>query len=96
MEVLDEGNSGKINANALLEVLQSLKIQVPLPELERYIRLIDKDSKGRLDYQKLMGIYENTKHNYPLKAVGLRLLVFLKQNGLNSKTLLEKLLNTKL
>lgn len=38
---------------------------------------------------------EDIKTSYPLKALGLRLAVFLQQNSLTAKTLIEKLLETK-
>jgi DNA-binding Xre family transcriptional regulator len=38
---------------------------------------------------------ENSKQNIPLKAIGLRLSVFLKQNKMSAKKLIEKLVITK-
>ena len=52
-------------------------------------------SKQRVNYQKLLLKFENTKDNFPLKSIAVRLQVFLQQNDLTPKTLLSKLVDTK-
>lgn len=40
--------------------------------------MIDKEKGKWLDFVKIINSFENTKQNYPLKSLGMRLLVFLK------------------
>lgn len=95
LEEFDSQNDGRILSDGLLKSLLCLRMPIQPIELERYIRLVEKDSKGRIHYQKLFGCYENTKNKYPLKAAAMRLVIFLKQNNLTPKTLLEKLITSK-
>ncbi len=42
-----------------------------------------------------MASFEDTKNNYPFKSICIRITVFLKQNNLTAKTLIEKLIATR-
>ena len=95
LDKLDTNNEGKIPGDGLLLALKQLRIPIPVAELERYIRQVPKDNFGKVNYQKLLLSFENSKQKLPLKAIGLRLVVFLKQNNLTAKSLIEKLLSTK-
>jgi hypothetical protein len=64
-------------------------------EIEQYVRSLDKDPRGRVNYQKLILKLENPKQNFPLKALAIRLSVFMQQNGMTAKSLLDKLAETK-
>ena len=95
VEKMDTNNEGSIPGDGLLIALKQLRLPVPLAEIEKYVRQVPRDNFGKINYQKLLLSYENSKQKIPLKAIGLRLVVFLKQNNLTSKTLIEKLLSTK-
>jgi len=41
------------------------------------VRQLEKDGRGRINFQKLLLKFENTKVNYPLKAIAIRIGVFL-------------------
>jgi Ca2+-binding EF-hand superfamily protein len=64
-------------------------------EIEKYVKTLDTDQKGRINYQKLILKLENPKTNFPLKALAVRLTVFMQQNGMTAKALLDKLIETK-
>lgn len=79
----------------MMMVFKQLHIQIPQYDLEKYLRLYDKDRHDRIDIQTFLNKIENPKTNNPLKAVGIRLQVFLKQNNLTAQRLIEKLIMTK-
>jgi hypothetical protein len=64
-------------------------------EIEKYVKTLETDQKGRINYQKLILKLENPKTNFPLKALAVRLTVFMQQNGMTAKALLDKLIETK-
>ena len=59
------------------------------------MKSLQRDPRGLVNYQQLVSKLENPKQNFPSKAVGIRLSVFLQQNGLTGKDLIEKLLESK-
>ena len=64
-------------------------------ELSCFIKQLDNDKRAKISYQKLLLKLEDTKTSYPLKALGLRLQVFLQQNSLTPRSLIDKLVETK-
>ena len=62
-------------------------------ELERFVRFLDKDKLGRINYMDFLGKVckvSNKNHN-PLKSVVGRLSYFLKQNKISAVALLRRL-----
>jgi len=48
-----------------------------MPDIERYVRQLEKDPRGLVDYQKLFLKLEDPRKNFPLKEIAIRLAVFL-------------------
>ena len=62
-------------------------------ELERFVRFLEKDKLGRINYMDFLGKVckvSNKNHN-PFKSVVSRLAYFLKQNSISSGALLKRL-----
>ncbi|CDW87512.1 ef hand family protein [Stylonychia lemnae] len=91
----DRNNEGLVTPEQLLKILLDIKVPALKLELEKYIRQIKKNQKGLIYYQKLVQTFENQKENFPLKSLGVRLAVFLKQNNLDHRSLIAKLIQTK-
>ena len=67
--------------------------KLSLVELERFVRFLDKDKLGRINYMDFLGKVckvSNKNHN-PFKSVVSRLSYFLKQNNIASGALLKRL-----
>ena len=82
-----------IKAQALLNVLTKVIKKLSLVELERFVRFLDKDKLGRINYMDFLGKVckvSNKNHN-PFKSVVSRLSYFLKQNNITSGALLKRL-----
>lgn len=78
LEQADTQNDGYVEPAKLTSILLQLKLtDVLISDIERYVRQLEKDGKGRINYQKLLSKFENTKVNYPLKAIAIRIGVFL-------------------
>mmetsp|Transcript_32138 Transcript_32138/g.31455 ORF Transcript_32138/g.31455 Transcript_32138/m.31455 type:complete len:122 (+) Transcript_32138:1261-1626(+) len=95
LEQVDSHNDGKIKSDKLLNVLKQFNLPVQGNDLERYIRMVDKDLKGQIGLNSILSTFEDSKQHVPLKAIGIRLAIFLKQNKLSARKLLEKLIATK-
>lgn len=93
MQEADESNVGLITAKALLNVLSRVITKLSHEELERFVRFLDKDKLGRIDYMDFLGKVckvSNKNHN-PFKSVVSRLSYFLKQNNIAAGALLKRL-----
>jgi len=95
LEIEDSGHDGHIAPEKLVKVLCSCIKGISGTEIEKYVKTLDTDQKGRINYQKLILKLENPKNNFPLKALAVRLTVFMQQNGMTAKSLLDKLIETK-
>ena len=93
MQDADESNVGLISATALLNVLKMVVTKLNDTELERFVRFLDKDKVGRINYMDFLGKVckvSNKNHN-PFKSVVNRLSYFLKQNNISAGALLKRL-----
>lgn len=89
----DETNVGLISAQALLNVLSKVVRKLSHDELERFVRFLDKDKLGKINYMDFLNKMckvSNKNHN-PFKSVVSRLSYFLKQNSISSVALLKRL-----
>jgi Ca2+-binding EF-hand superfamily protein len=89
----DEGNVGFISGQALLNVLTKVVKKLTSEELERFVRFLDKDKLGRINYMDFLAKVckvSNKNHN-PFKSVISRLSYFLKQNNITAVALLKRL-----
>ena len=93
MQEADETNVGLIKAQALLNVLIKVIKNLSHTELERFVRFLDKDKLGRINYMDFLGKVckvSNKNHN-PFKSLVSRLSYFLKQNNISAGALLKRL-----
>ena len=82
-----------VTAKALLNVLCKVIKKLSNEELERFVRFLDKDKLGRINYMEFLGKVckvSNKNHN-PFKTLVSRLSYFLKQNKITSLALLKRL-----
>ena len=89
----DTTNTGLVDANGLLTVLVKHVTSVPRDDLERFVRFLDKDKLGRLNYMDFLHKVckvSNKNHN-PFKSIVSRLSFFLKQNNITANQLLRRL-----
>ena len=89
----DESNVGLISAQALLSVLIQVVKSQSQTDLERFVRFLDKDKLGRINYMDFLAKVckvSNKNHN-PFKSIVSRLSYFLKQNNITSNALLKRL-----
>ena len=89
----DTDNAGLVDANGLLAVLVKLITTVPREDLERFVRFLDKDKLGKLNYMDFLNKVckvSNKNHN-PFKSIVNRLSFFLKQNNITANQLLRRL-----
>ncbi len=77
LESEDAEHDGYITPEKLIKVLSSCIKILGAPEIEKYVKTLDKDQRGRINYQKLILKLENPKNNFPLKALAVRLTVFM-------------------
>jgi len=77
----------------LLTALKAIVKSVPLADLERLVRYLEKDKLGKLNYmdfiQKVCKV-SNRNHN-PFKSIISRISFFLKQNNISISFLLKRL-----
>ena len=93
MQEADDTNVGLITAQALLNVLGQVVTKLTSVELERFVRFLEKDKTGRINYMDFLGKVckvSNRNHN-PFKSVVSRLSYFLKQNTISAGALLKRL-----
>ena len=93
LQEADETNVGLIKAQALLNVLIKVIKNLSHTELERFVRFLDKDKLGRINYMDFLGKVckvSNKNHN-PFKSLVSRLSYFLKQNNISAGALLKRL-----
>ena len=69
LEIEDSGHDGHITPEKLVKVLCSCIKGISGTEIEKYVKTLDTDQKGRINYQKLILKLENPKNNFPLKAL---------------------------
>ena len=84
---------GLVTARALLNVLFKVVKKLSHIELERFVRQLEKDKLGRINYMDFLSKVckvSNKNHN-PFKTVVSRLSYFLKQNSITSLALLKRL-----
>ena len=89
----DTQNAGLVDGGGLLKVLVKNITTVPREDLERFIRFLDKDKLGLLNYMDFLHKIcktSNKNHN-PFKSIVGRLSFFLKQNNINANQLLRRL-----
>jgi len=89
----DTENAGLVDASGLLKVLTKLITTVSREDLERFVRFLDKDKLGRLNYMEFLSKVckvSNKNHN-PFKSIVNRLSFFLKQNNITAIQLLRRL-----
>lgn len=89
----DAQNAGLVDANGLLKVLLNSITSVPREDLERFVRFLEKDKLGRLNYMEFLHKVckvSNKNHN-PFKSIVSRLSFFLKQNNITANQLLRRL-----
>jgi Ca2+-binding EF-hand superfamily protein len=76
----DNENFGLVNERQLLTALKAVVKSVPLADLERIVRYLEKDKLGKLNYmdfiQKICKV-SNRNHN-PFKSIISRISFFLK------------------
>jgi Ca2+-binding EF-hand superfamily protein len=89
----DNDNFGLINEAQLLTALKAVVKSVPVTDLERLVRYLEKDKLGKLNYmefiQKMCKV-SNRNHN-PFKSIISRISFFLKQNSISIGNLLKRL-----
>jgi Ca2+-binding EF-hand superfamily protein len=89
----DNENFGLVNERQLLTALKAVVKSVPLADLERIVRYLEKDKLGKLNYmdfiQKICKV-SNRNHN-PFKSIISRISFFLKQNSISIASLLKRL-----
>lgn len=93
LQEVDESNVGLVSAQSLLNVLAKVVKKLTHEEIERFVRFLDKDKLGKINYMDFMNKMckvSNKNHN-PFKSVISRLSYFLKQNNISSIALLKRL-----
>ncbi|CDW76181.1 ef hand family protein [Stylonychia lemnae] len=101
-ENLDKNNSGSINPLELRRLLDNLKLKLPSIEIERFVRFIEKDKTGNVNYtwllnqvkskgnkEQVQDSSQNTEQE--LRKLLDRLQRYLSQNKLNLQTLISKI-----
>ena len=86
LQDLDTQNAGMVDGAALLRVLVKNITTVPREDLERFVRFLDKDKLGLINYMDFLNKIckaSNKNHN-PFKSIVGRLSFFLKQNNISA------------
>ena len=89
----DKDNFGLVNEVQLLTALKAVVKSVSQTDLERFVRFLDKDKLGKLNYMdfiKRMCKVSNKNHN-PFRSIISRISFFLKQNNITIANLLKRL-----
>ncbi len=78
LEAEDTECDGHIAPEKLVKIFAGIKCpDTSTTDIEKYVRHLEKDQRGRINYQKLILKLENSEKNYPLKSLALRLAVFM-------------------
>lgn len=89
----DKDNFGLVNEQQLLTALKAVVKSVPVADIERLVRYLEKDKLGKLNYMDFiskMCKVSNRNHN-PFKSIISRISFFLKQNSISIASLLKRL-----
>ena len=89
----DRACDGTLSTAEMRDALTDVITSVDEKSIEKFIKFLEKDKRGRVDYTKFLdSMYQvsNKNHN-PFQSVIKRLTYFMKQNNLNLETLLRKI-----
>ena len=90
----DSKNDGTLSVIEMKGALTEILTTIDEFSLEKFIKFLDKDSRGRIDYTQFlnkMNIVSNKNHN-PFSQVVHRIKYFMKQNNLSQKELIKRLI----
>lgn len=93
LQGVDKENQGFVKARDLLQVLEKVNSKISADDLERFVRFLDTDKLGKLNYLEFLTQVQkvaNNNHN-PFKTVVSRVSYFLKHNSVKVGELLARL-----
>jgi Ca2+-binding EF-hand superfamily protein len=92
LQEVDTDNLGLLKAPQLIKVLNKVCTSVSEKDQERFVRFLDKDKLGRINYTEFMGrISKSSRAHNPFKTIVSRIAFFLKQNNVEIAALLKRL-----
>lgn len=93
LEDVDPLNDGRVEPIGLKQALKKVIRGIKEDDIDRFIRFLEKDKSGKVDYMAFMGKMvevSNRDHN-PFKSVVQRIAYFLETNKLSPEQLLKKI-----
>lgn len=87
----DDLNDGTIVAQDLQKVLNQVCKTVKASDIERFVRFLEKDVRGRIDYTQFIADLEKVKDHNPFKNLISRIKAFMSQNNQNIENLMRRL-----
>jgi len=87
----DSLNDGTIVSQDLQKVLGQVCKNIKAGDIEKFVRFLEKDTRGRIDYTQFINNLENVKDYNPFKNVVSRIKLFMTQNGQNVKSFMRRL-----
>lgn len=87
----DDLNDGTIVAQDLQKVLNQVCKTVNASDTERFVRFLEKDVRGRIDYTQFIADLEKVKDHNPFKNLVSRIKAFMTQNNQNAESFMRRL-----
>ena len=87
----DDLCDGTIIPKNLQSILTKLCRNIRTSDVEKFIRFLDKDHRGRIDYAQFTSKVEEVKNFNPFKALVSRINSFMKQNNQNIEKFMRRL-----
>lgn len=87
----DTLNDGTIVAQDLNKVLSQVCTNVKSSDIEKFVRFLEKDVRGRIDYTQFIDNLEKVKDHNPFKNLVSRIKSFMTQNNQNVESFMRRL-----
>lgn len=87
----DNLNDGTIVAQDLIKVLSQVCKNIKDGDIEKFVRFLEKDNRGRIDYTQFISNLEQVRDHNPFKSLVSRIKSFMSQNNQNSEAFMKRL-----